>query len=269
MTVAAIATFRLSARPACGTVIHWSTATSRRVRRLVADDDQCRLGEVGLGVPAHRTSLVGCRQIARMRRGAERAKAARRGTQRAQHIVDRHVDNHRDFEQRAGTRANDLGVEHVDRATGQDDGIGSGRLGGAEHRARVARVVDPVGRRGRTSHRPARRATPLDGERRRAPVAASRSRRRAPSRWARARARRRRPDRPWGVDTTVPGGDEHRLQLPTGADRLIDQRWTLDHERTFVETRTAAPQEAPQSLNLWVRVRELVAQSAAFAAATS
>ena len=57
--------------------------------------------------------------------------------------------------------------------------------------------------------------------------------------------------------------DELRLDLPPDSRGLCDQGWTFDDEDTFLGTRTAAPQEAPQSLNLWVRKGELVAQRAA------
>lgn len=56
---------------------------------------------------------------------------------------------------------------------------------------------------------------------------------------------------------------------PARSNRLLDQRPSFDDEETFFVTRTAAPEKAPQSLNLWVRVRELIAQRAALAACTN
>ena len=62
------------------------------------------------------------------------------------------------------------------------------------------------------------------------------------------------------------------LELPARGDGLLDECRTLDDENTLVDTRTAAPQEAPQSLNLGVREGEPVglgcAQSAALACST-
>ena len=58
-------------------------------------------------------------------------------------------------------------------------------------------------------------------------------------------------------------------KIPTGADRLPNQRRSFDDERTFVGTRTAAPHEAPQSLNLRIGEGEGFAQSAARACSTS
>ena len=56
--------------------------------------------------------------------------------------------------------------------------------------------------------------------------------------------------------TVVPGRDVAALDLPPGIDRLAQQTESLDDEHTLLVTRTAAPQEAPQSLNLVVRERE-------------
>ena len=64
-------------------------------------------------------------------------------------------------------------------------------------------------------------------------------------------------------------GDELHSEPPPGLERLEDQAASLDDERTVLDTRTAAPEQAPQSLNVCVRVGERVAQSAALAAATT
>jgi len=61
-----------------------------------------------------------------------------------------------------------------------------------------------------------------------------------------------------------------RLNLPAGAERFFNENTPFDDKRTFVPTSTAAPQEAPQSLNIWVLERQRRAQaSAALADATS
>lgn len=56
------------------------------------------------------------------------------------------------------------------------------------------------------------------------------------------------------------------LDRPAGPQRLRQQTKSLDDECTLLVTRTAAPQQAPQSLNPGVRVREQFAQRAPFAA---
>ena len=54
------------------------------------------------------------------------------------------------------------------------------------------------------------------------------------------------------VTGVVPARDELGLDLPAGVDGLADERRALDDERTFVGTRTAAPEQAPQPLDLGV-----------------
>ena len=49
-----------------------------------------------------------------------------------------------------------------------------------------------------------------------------------------------------------PGGDELGLDRPPGGHCLSDERRSLDDERTIALTRTAAPREAPQPLDLRV-----------------
>ncbi len=71
------------------------------------------------------------------------------------------------------------------------------------------------------------------------------------------------------VTGVVPGGDELGLDLPSGAGRFTDELAPLDDERTVVGTRTAAPEQAPQPLDLGVVERQRVVQSAALADATS
>ena len=72
--------------------------------------------------------------------------------------------------------------------------------------------------------------------------------------------------------------DELGLDLPPAGDRFLDQDASFDNERTLVPTRTAAPDQAPQSLNVRVLEAVLVARlefpwigqaSAALAVATS
>jgi len=57
------------------------------------------------------------------------------------------------------------------------------------------------------------------------------------------------------VDDGV-GRDVAPFDLPSGVDRLSQQADALDDEHTLLVTSTAAPQEAPQSLNPLVRERE-------------
>ena len=64
-------------------------------------------------------------------------------------------------------------------------------------------------------------------------------------------------------------GDELGLDLPPGVGRFADELAALDDERTVVGTRTAAPEQAPQPLDLGVVERQRVVQSAALADATS
>ena len=80
-----------------------------------------------------------------------------------------------------------------------------------------------------------------------------------------------------GVDGLTLGVDVLRLDLPATGNGFLDEDPPLDDERTLVPTSTAAPDEAPQSLDLRVLVAVLVARlefpgigqaSAAFAAAT-
>ena len=59
------------------------------------------------------------------------------------------------------------------------------------------------------------------------------------------------------------------LDTPPGIDRLMHQADSLDDECVLLVTRTAAPQEAPQTLNLGVRVGQLFVQRAALAASVS
>ncbi|CAB4898268.1 unannotated protein [freshwater metagenome] len=58
-------------------------------------------------------------------------------------------------------------------------------------------------------------------------------------------------------------GNELCLDIPIGRDGLLDQDSTLDDKRTLVPTSTAAPQEAPQSLNIGVLETQRRAQASA------
>ena len=70
-------------------------------------------------------------------------------------------------------------------------------------------------------------------------------------------------------DRRRPGGDELGLDLPSGVGRFADELAALDDERAVVRTRTAAPEQAPQPLDLGVVERQRFVQSAALADATS
>ena len=74
------------------------------------------------------------------------------------------------------------------------------------------------------------------------------------------------------IDDVV-GREVTTFYVPAGVDSLPQQTEALDDEHTLFVTRTAAPQEAPQSLNPLVRERESSsvrgAQRAALAASVS
>ncbi len=60
-----------------------------------------------------------------------------------------------------------------------------------------------------------------------------------------------------GFDHTVGFlSDELGLTLPAGRDGLGDEHGSLDDEATFVVTRTAAPDQAPQLLYSWIVERQ-------------
>ena len=80
------------------------------------------------------------------------------------------------------------------------------------------------------------------------------------------------------VDRGPLGIDELGIDLPAGRDGLLDEDATLDDERALVPTSAAAPDQAPQSLDVRVLVAVLIARlrfariaqaRAAFAASTS
>ena len=71
------------------------------------------------------------------------------------------------------------------------------------------------------------------------------------------------------VTGSRPGRDELGLDLPSGVDGFADELAALDDERAVVGTRTAAPEQAPQPLDLGVAERQRFVQSAALADATS
>ena len=107
----------------------------RPARRRAARGPRCRATSatpprpVGVGVA-----------VALVRRGADQSAARRRA-----HVVERGRRRHGHVEQRPGAGPHDLGVEQVDRAGREHDGVDAGRLGRAQDRAEVARVVEPVG----------------------------------------------------------------------------------------------------------------------------
>jgi hypothetical protein len=72
--------------------------------------------------------------------------------------------------------------------------------------------------------------------------------------------------------------DELSFDLPSPGDGFLDQDLPFDDEGTLIPTRTAAPDQAPQSLNVRVLVAVLISRlefpwigqaSAALAAATN
>ncbi len=157
---------------------------------------------------------------------------------------DRHV------EQRAGRGPHDLRVEHVDGARREHDGVGAGRLGRAQDRAEVARVGEPVGdddERRRRRARPARSCRwAHDGEHRLGRLGRRRS--------ARRRRRRARapgtPPRP--ACRRRPAATNWASTCQPAATASAEHDLALDDERALLGTRTAAPEQAPQSLDLWV-----------------
>ena len=167
------------------------------------------------------------------------------------HVVDRR-GHHRDMEHRAGGRADDLRAVRIDGPGREDDGLDAGRLGRADDRAEISRVADPVEHddercvgqhlgRGRGRHlddgdrrlRCFGRADPFEHARREFEHLA------------------RTVDVGAGVDRDVLLDER-----PSGGQRLGDEHRAFHDEATFVVTRTAAPDEAPQLLNSWIVERQ-------------
>ena len=175
-----------------------------------------------------------------MRRGAEPTKARQR--------VERCLD-HRDAEQRAGAGPDDLRVVRIDRAWREHDRVGARGLGGADDRAGVARIGEAIG--DEHERRVGRQLGRVASRRRPAPVAATRSRRPARSRSV--------PARTYGtssIDDRCSGATKQPSTCQPASIAWRSRPTSLDDEHTLLVTRTAAPQEAPQSLNPWVREGE-------------
>ena len=68
-------------------------------------------------------------------------------------------------------------------------------------------------------------------------------------------------DRAGTVDRGHAGRHVLPLDLPAGGDRLGDEHRALDDERAFLGTRTAAPVQAPQPLDLGLVEPERVGHS--------
>ena len=189
-----------------------------------------------------------------MRRGREQAQPS--GLQCRQ--LER---EHWHPEQRPGGGANHFRVEDIYRAGGEHDCIGAGGLARTDDGASVAGVGQSIAHQheGRVRRQ---FAGPLmhDGKHRL---------RRLRTRDALDHVRRQREDVTNARHRLRIGRDVLALNLPASGNCLCDEAGTFDDEDTFLRTRTAAPQEAPQPLNLWIRegepFRASSAQSAAFA----
>ena len=108
-------------------------------------------GELGgqpPGLVAEQPGGRAARAARRRRRGRPRRRRRRRARSRpaAWAAADRGervgLDRDREVEQAADAGPHGLGVVGVDRVAGQHDGVGAGRVGGADHGAGVAGVAD-------------------------------------------------------------------------------------------------------------------------------
>ena len=163
-----------------------------------------------------------------------------------------------DVEHRTGARPDDLRVERVDRTRGQHDGVDARGLGRPQDGSEVARITESVGHDHERRHRGGRHIEsrhPDDGEVRLRVLG-----RRHPF----DDAVRQLEDRCGNTHgERSPGATYSRFDLPAAGDRLTNEDGALDDEAAFFETRTAAPEEAPQSLNLRVVERQWFVQGVA------
>ena len=246
-TVVAIATFRLSARPRCSMRTHSSIGASgsRPADSLPAT----------MAIRPVQSASV-CADPA-VRGGADESQPGRAdGVERGRH--------HSDVEQRAGGRPHHLRAHRIDRAGRDDHGPGAGGLGRAHDRAEVAGVGDAVGHHdevGGDQQGVVDRRQGDDGEQPRRGLEVGHPL---------GDTRRQSEHRVDTGDRRHVGGRVETLDRPAGGHDLVDQRPALHHEGALVRTRTAAPEQAPQSLNPGVREAqfEAVAQRAALAAST-
>ena len=142
-TAAAMPTLSDSVRPAIGIVTRSSTRSSISAGEpvgLVAEDEGDRAREVDLAVVA--SAVHG--------RGESSHAPARHRSQHFHGVTSRHD---RDVEQRTGRGPHGLGVVHVDRTFAAQYAVGSGRFGGTQDRARIARIADVDGDDGRGRRR--------------------------------------------------------------------------------------------------------------------
>ncbi len=170
---------------------------------------------------------------------------------------------HRDVEQRARRRPDHLRVEHVDGPWRHHHDLDARRLGRAQDRPQVAGIANPVGdddELGALEHDRVRRRRADDGEQPRRRVCG-----RDPLGHTGPELMDGSPCRGHRRD---PRSHELGLDRPPGGHCLTDERRSLDDERRLLVTRTAAPREAPQSLDLRVGESERLGQSAALAAST-
>ena len=219
--------------------------------RLVADGQREPAGEVGVGVGR-----------AGGRGGAEHPEAGRSQLPQLDVVDDRQQ------EQRAGRGPHDLRVGRVDGVRGEHDRLGPGRLGRPQDGAEVARIGQADGdddEAGVSQDLASRRAVAHDGQQRL---------------WC---LRGRHPLQDAGGQRRAGGAGEHpagrrralrhvdRLELVTRLHGDRGEGRALDHQRALLPARTAAPQEAPQSLDLRVGVGQSAQDAASrppWAAAT-
>ena len=217
-------------------VVRRCAPTRRRRRRRRARGPRCRR--------RWRAGPTSRRGVGR-RRGAT---TCRRCAARRRHVGQRRPSTTGTWNSAPGRGAHDLRVERVDRARREHHGVDAGGLGRAQDRAEVAGVGEPVGdddepgvgQPARPGGRVLRTTANRPGG---VSVAAIRSA--TPVGQRVCRSRRRRP-------ASTPGATVLGLDRPAGGDRLADEGRALDDERTVLGTRTAAPEQAPQPLDLGV-----------------
>ncbi len=127
---AAVARFRLSARPGIGIRTRWSARAASS-----AGSPHASLPKSQAIGPARIAAGVGQRELARPVRGQHDQPGRLRGDDRRRGVG---LDADRQVEDAADARAHGLGVVEVDGVAGQHDRVGPQRVGGADEGAGVA-----------------------------------------------------------------------------------------------------------------------------------
>ncbi len=173
-------------------------------------------------------------------------------------LIERATFHDRHVEECTGRRADHLWIRRIDATVTEYHRRCPCSLSGAQDGAEVPRVAhgvtphDPVSLR----RRPSPQGSSNDGKGRLRSLRVGDSLENARSQREAVRIG------PGKAHASI--GNEDLLDLPAGRDRLGDQRRSLDDERIVLQTRTAAPDEAPQSLNSWMGKGQVsVAQTSA------